>query len=188
MKTGNTWRTVVVAWLGLVACGGTSDLVDSSGIDAGRGGTAGSLTGGSAGKAPAPTGGGGTGGAACYSPFQNVSRAYDQTLPGCSCQTSSSICIQGVALICFNGQWQAVIDGPCWYAPNGRNCVGEVASAADCLALFQVCSELGTDRFCGEGRATNLCPNGVIVQTAGECYADASCYQLANGLWCTGGF
>ena len=163
-------------WLALTACGGSTDLVAPSG--GGLGGTAGGSPGGA---------GGGSGGAACYSPHENLGHAYDGTLAGCSCTTASSICIQGVALICESNRWQAVEDGPCMPTPDGLDCQGEITSPADCLTLFQTCVELGNGQFCGLGRVTSLCPNGVIVQTTGQCYADGWCYELPNGLWCTGG-
>jgi hypothetical protein len=175
-----TWA--MVGWLALPACGGSTDLTESGGTGAGHGGTAGTSPGGTGGTA---IGGGGTGGAACYSPFENVNRAYDHTLPGCSCNTSSSICIQGVALICQSNQWQAVEDGPCMPTPDGLDCQGELTSPAKCLELFQTCVDLGNGRYCGLGRTSTLCPNGILV-SAGGCFIDSSCSQVADGLWCTG--
>jgi hypothetical protein len=167
----------MVGWLALTACGGSSDLDGPSGV----GGTAGGAPRGSGGTA---TGGGGTGGAACYSPYENLSRAYDRTLPGCSCTTSSSICIQGVALICQSNRWQTVVDGPCM-PTDTLNCEGQLTSPAKCLELFQTCVDLGNGRFCGLDRTSSLCSNGILV-SAGGCYVDSSCSQVADGLWCTG--
>ncbi len=170
MTTRLTWATV--GWLPLLACGGNTDLGSSGG--GGHGGTAGS-------------GGGGSGGAACYSPYENLDHAYDRTLPGCSCTNASSICVQGVALICESGRWQAVEDGPCMPTPNGLDCQGELTSSAKCLELFQTCVDQGNGRFCGIGRTSSLCPSGVLVGTMADCFVDASCLQVADGLWCTGG-
>jgi len=171
-----TWA--MVSWLSLAACGGNTDLVASGG--GGAGGAAGGSPGGRG-------GGGGNGGAACYSPSENLDHAYDRTLPGCSCTPPSSICIQNVALMCESNRWQAVEDGPCMPTPNGLACDGQLASPAKCLALFQTCVDQGNGRFCGIGRITNLCPNGVMVDTMADCFIDASCSQLPNGFWCTGG-
>jgi hypothetical protein len=173
-----TWALAAMAgWLALTACGGSTDLAEPNGA----GGTAGSSPGATGGTA---TGGGGTGGAACFSPYENLSRAYDQTLPGCSCTTSSSICIQSVALICESNRWQAVEDGPCM-PTDELNCQGQLTSPAACLAHFQTCIDVGNGRFCGLGRTSNLCSNGILV-SAGGCYIDSSCSQVADGLWCTG--
>jgi hypothetical protein len=51
----------------------------------------------------------------CYSPTQNAEKAYDQGAVGCSCDDAvdQDVCVSGAALVCENGRWQAVIDGPC---------------------------------------------------------------------------
>lgn len=52
---------------------------------------------------------------ACYSPNANLSSAYENGAKGCACKTGADqeVCVKGVALICQNGHWQAVMDGPC---------------------------------------------------------------------------
>ena len=57
----------------------------------------------------------------CYSPYQNLEFAYLSGAEGCSCneQSDSDTCVtdndgRNVALICINGKWEAVEDGPCW--------------------------------------------------------------------------
>ena len=55
----------------------------------------------------------------CYSPTQNVDRAYHQGAVGCACAPGTAgACVPDssgrlVALICEAGRWQAVEDGPC---------------------------------------------------------------------------
>ena len=56
----------------------------------------------------------------CYSPSQNLEMAYEDGAQGCACdvQNDQDVCIKDksgreVALICENGKWIAVEDGPC---------------------------------------------------------------------------
>lgn len=54
----------------------------------------------------------------CYSPKQHLERAYEEGAIGCACAAGSeSVCVEGVGLVCSDGRWQAVEDGPC--APQG---------------------------------------------------------------------
>lgn len=52
----------------------------------------------------------------CYSPTKNLAHAYEAGAQGCACddEEDADVCVQGVALICEQGAWQAVEDGPCW--------------------------------------------------------------------------
>jgi hypothetical protein len=60
-------------------------------------------------------------GAACYSPTQGLASPYDNhhLAMGCACDPAKDqgICVttKGPAygLMCFQGHWQSVIDGPC---------------------------------------------------------------------------
>ncbi len=63
----------------------------------------------------------------CYSPTQNLELAYTENAIGCSCpDRTEGVCKTRaetgldhyVALICFEGKWTAVMDGPCGLAPN----------------------------------------------------------------------
>lgn len=55
----------------------------------------------------------------CYSPTQNLDIAYDDGAVGCTCTDGAEAqCLpdstgRKVALVCENGRWQAVNDGPC---------------------------------------------------------------------------
>jgi hypothetical protein len=53
----------------------------------------------------------------CYSPFQNVDQAYVDGFEGCACANTPSnqagYCIEGTALYCDEGKWQAAEDGAC---------------------------------------------------------------------------
>jgi len=57
----------------------------------------------------------------CYSPTANLSSAYRAGAVGCACDpavdkdvcASGGVLVGAVALLCRNGQWQAVYDGPC---------------------------------------------------------------------------
>jgi hypothetical protein len=55
----------------------------------------------------------------CYSPTQNVERAYESGVAGCECAKGADAqCVRdntgrNVALVCEGGHWKAVEDGPC---------------------------------------------------------------------------
>ena len=55
----------------------------------------------------------------CFSPTQNVDKAYDEDAVGCPCdeEVAEDVCVDGAALTCEEGAWTAVVDGPCWPAP-----------------------------------------------------------------------
>ena len=56
---------------------------------------------------------------ACYSPTRNLDHAYEPDAVGCRCRPDSeSVCVADstgaeVGLVCDEGRWQAVEDGPC---------------------------------------------------------------------------
>ncbi len=56
---------------------------------------------------------------ACFSPTQNLEIANDADAEGCDCnsEVDEDICIDGVALVCEEGKWQSVEDGPCFNPP-----------------------------------------------------------------------
>jgi hypothetical protein len=53
----------------------------------------------------------------CYSPFQNLDDAYADDAEGCACEDTATNraghCVDGAALMCMQGKWQSVVDGPC---------------------------------------------------------------------------
>lgn len=60
----------------------------------------------------------------CYSPSQNVDRAYDTDAKGCDCQAGTAgVCVKDsmsrfVGFLCSpEGYWQSVFDGPCGKKP-----------------------------------------------------------------------
>ncbi len=62
-------------------------------------------------------------GLGCYSPIQNLDIAYEEGASGCPCEDQEGLCatslVEGerghdVALLCIDGFWEAVEDGPCW--------------------------------------------------------------------------
>lgn len=120
----------------------------------------------------------------CFSPFQNAEQAYDEGAVGCDCDDENAgACIGGAAIMCMDGKWEAVEDGPCY--PTEQPCEGFIEGIATCLELFNTCKE-EAGRFCGLNRKTEQCDDGIIVQTEDECLDEAAnCTQLDNGLWCT---
>ncbi|MBN1610840.1 MAG: hypothetical protein JW940_29685 [Polyangiaceae bacterium] len=167
---------------GSPAAGGTGGkTAQTGGTSSATGGHSG-VTGGSSGVT------GGSGGETdCFSPEQNLDHAYDGTMDGCPCTGSQSICISGVALLCEQGRWSAVEDGPCM--PVEVICTGEVETASQCLELFDDCILSDGGGYCGIGATTNQCAAGRIVPSPDRCLdvaAASYCHRLDNGAWCTG--
>lgn len=141
------------------------------GSTGGAGATGGAGSTGDVGGAGSTGGVGATGGSAgagtgvsdgCYSPTQNLETAYDVGAEGCPCvEGAEGQCIGSVALICEQGFWSAVEDGPCEPGPdlcapqdvtivggcepaptyhwNGEACVGQSGCSCegtDCSATF----------------------------------------------------
>ncbi len=127
----------------------------------------------------------GQGGTECFSPTENLDRAYDGEIPGCTCVNGDSVCISSVALICSSVQWQAVEDGPCM--PTGRECNDRFETVSQCLNWFSECVEDDAGYFCGYGRKTDTCSNGNFVPGTDYCLVDdAFCQELSDGSYCTG--
>jgi hypothetical protein len=71
---------------------------------------------------------------ACFAPSPELSLGIysDPNAHGCACDSAkeADVCVNGVALICSGGIWQAVIDGPCWlmrpaqFSPSGCSLAG----------------------------------------------------------------
>ncbi len=169
-------RFLVLGFLALwVGCGGEEE--GSGDSTAGEGGAE---TGGAAGGGAV-----GQSGTECFSPTQNLDRAYDGDIPGCSCADGYSVCISSVALICESEEWQAVEDGPCM--PMQRECDDRLETVAQCLNWFSECVQDDAGYFCGYGRKTNTCLDGNFVPDSGSCYLDdAFCTELSDGSYCTG--
>lgn len=98
---------IVVGLSGFVLASGCSSDENNEPNGEGSGGQA-------SGDGDGDGGGVGGEGGGCFSPTQNLSSAYDGESEGCPCdEDDHSRCIEGVALICDEGTWQAVEDGPC---------------------------------------------------------------------------
>jgi hypothetical protein len=53
----------------------------------------------------------------CFAPGHRVETAYDPGAIGCDCFLGDEdVCEEGAALVCLNGRWTAVEDGPCGVA------------------------------------------------------------------------
>ncbi len=177
-------------WLGLVglalapAC---ADEIDDGPGD-GSGGSAhapdAAMSGGGSGSGDAGAMAGAAGTSTqCYSPTQNLGSAYADGAEGCPCD-EGSVCDPPAALICQDGKWQAVEDGPCF--PMDLDCRGRLLDVNDCLQFFGTCVRLSNGLFCGLNPRTDEC-SGALVQDAGGCLQDdAYCTELPSGLYCTG--
>lgn len=120
----------------------------------------------------------------CYSPAQPAA-AYDEGAIGCECEDpAKQACVQGVALVCSEARWDAVEDGPC---ARDQTCHGRLRELDLCFEYFEVCIELGTGTFCGLDPTSDICEDGLLVDSQDGCYADGFCTQLPSGLYCSAG-
>src|SRR5690606_30670409 len=69
----------------------------------------------------------------CFGPEQNLDEAYSGTLSGCPCDDVGGLCDGSVALICSEGEWRAVEDGPCEPEIRDQACDGRLESAERCV-------------------------------------------------------
>lgn len=73
----------------------------------------------------------------CYSPTQNLDRAYEEGSHGCGCAAGSApVCVRDsskkmVGLVCEGGRWVAVEDGPCMPAFPGVDAGGDARPETD---------------------------------------------------------
>jgi hypothetical protein len=92
----------------------------------------------------------------CFSPTQNVTRAYDPGAVGCACeQAGLAICVGGAALICTESAaattWVAGQDGPCESGATDCPVNSRRPDADACLAEFATCFARQAGGFCGMG-------------------------------------
>jgi hypothetical protein len=103
----------------------------------------------------------------CYAPGKNLDTAYEPGAVGCECAPNTEgVCSDGTALVCEQGHWQAVIDGPCFPGP-GEPCgdgfcsrSGYCEEAADAGAMCEAKKEKGA--ACSEGKEclSDACADG----------------------------
>jgi hypothetical protein len=119
------------------------------------------------------------GGAAgdCYSPTQNTSTAYQSGSHGCPCDPTAAqgVCIGGTALVCSNGKWAAVQDGPCWIEPPPKP--PPTYTIASCAAAggYALAST-------GSTQTASACPSGTSLGRIDP----VSSGWLDGGLCCAG--
>ena len=102
----------------------------------------------------------------CFSPTSNLSLAYQPGAVGCVCDPAidRDVCVQGKALVCANGHWAAVIDGPCMPVEPPRD-----AAPDQNLAMDSAADGMGTkcgDSTCQPGEFCVLGCVGICVCTA----------------------
>ena len=117
----------------------------------------------------------------CFSPTQSPELALDEPDAGCVCSDEESQCVstryQGrawdVALICAEGRWRSVEDGPC-YPPVATRaaCVGDGRRYADGATIPdpQSCTTCpgddGQGTACPEIGGADPCPSGTGAGTS----------------------
>jgi len=128
--------------------GGGSGGTDGSGGKGNTGGMGEDL-GGQGGMGGDSLGGeGGMGQSDCYSPAE-PDDAVEHGAQGCTCNgyEDKSVCVGPAALICSEGKWISVEDGPCF--PTIEPCDGTTDTWQSCLAEFNTCAETNEGDFCG---------------------------------------
>lgn len=119
----------------------------------------------------------------CYSPTQNAERAYEEGAKGCACtEEDPDQCVGPAALVCLEGHWLAVEDGPCAPEPDCPN--GKIVATESECAQDTSCTRLSDGRYCSGGMAPR-CPAGATAVAAdAECPADRSCFEAGEGIRC----
>jgi hypothetical protein len=205
------WLISAIAVLGGVACGNTTDDDDGSGgttaggaagsqptagaaIDGGAGNAAGASFGGSSPKGGAggatASGAGGASSELCFSPIVNPELALDSDALGCEC-TFGEACVtvedqgrpHGIALICEEGRWLSVEDGPCFPVPlpeTSCKVFGRVYSSGSTYVpdphSCNICSCEDGELLCTEKNCPNACPpNGAPGMQCAECGPTDAC-------------
>jgi hypothetical protein len=75
-------------------------------------------------------------GGACYSPTQHLDIAYEQGSQGCACdaERDQDVCVGRVALVCEDGRWSAVEDGPCEPTAPGADAGIDAGGGVSCFS------------------------------------------------------
>lgn len=88
----------------------------------------------------------------CYSPTQNLDRAYARDATGCDCDLPPSpgrepgVCIGGViTLICSAGRWVSAEDGDC---ARVDACAASFSTLVECLQSHDSCAQEKGGSFC----------------------------------------
>ena len=130
-------------------------------------------------------------GALCYSPTSDLTSAYQPGAVGCACNPAvdQDVCVQGIGLMCMNGRWQAVNDGPCMPLPPRDAAIDQAdTSAADVPIDSRVGTDVAPDSSpvdVGERCGTTTCQPGELCVPGcmGICY----CPPAPDGGTCPNG-
>jgi hypothetical protein len=90
----------------------------------------------------------------CYSPTSDLSLAEQPGATGCACNPAvdRDVCVRGMGLMCMNGRWQLVIDGPCMPSPDGSSHPESNAADAPVDAAVHVEGDAATETAEAGGR------------------------------------
>jgi hypothetical protein len=82
----------------------------------------------------------------CFSPVQNIARAYQSGTRGCVCsKDGANLCLDGASLLCQRGHWLSGADGAC---ARVDACVTVTNDLQACYARYPSCAEQRDGKFC----------------------------------------
>jgi hypothetical protein len=180
--------------------GSSSGGTVSAGMSSGGTVSAGTSNGGSftAGTSNGTAGSGG--GVGCFSPDVNPELGLDGGVVGCPCESEEEVCVavtEGqrlhlIALVCSEGSWHSVLDGPCEPTPGNACMIGNriyrqgefIGPPFDCNA--SVCGPTGPEGTVDIACPPRTCPEGTISGSrCRACGVEDSCDIVETGCFPT---
>lgn len=182
--TGSRWMAVIDG-----PCMPTPGNGGTSSVSMGGSATAGGPTAGNGNVGNAGGALGGTTAPTCFSPTQNLSGISPGAPGGCPCSSGGSVCVNGLGLMCYDGHWNAVWDGPC--GTGGRTSIGGGGSSSISTGGGSTVAEFSPEGCKAAGGNPVPKPVGVTPAPEGTCPSGTalgiitySSSGWAEGGWC----